>query len=140
MLGSQQVLAHYDPSLPLSMATDASAYGVGAVISQQCQDGSERPVAFASRTLTPSECNYSQLEKEALALIFGIKRFHTYLYGRRFTLLTDHKPLTTILGPHNAIPTLAAARLQRWAIILSAYQYNIVFRRTEEHANADGLS
>ena len=140
VLGSQQVLAHYDPSLPLSMAADASAYGVGAVISQQCQDGSERPVAFASRTLTPSECNYSQLEKEPLALIFGVKRFHTYLYGRRFTLLTDHKPLTTILGPHNAIPTLAAARLQRWAIILSAYQYNIVFRRTEEHANADGLS
>ena len=117
-----------------------SAYGIGAVISQQCQDGRECSVAFASRTLTPGECNYSQLEKKALALIFGIKRFHTYLYGCRFTLLTDHKPLTIILGPHKAIPTQAAARLQRWAIILSAYQYNIVFRRTEEHANADGLS
>ena len=140
VLGSQQVLAHYDLSLPLSMAADASAYGVGAVISQQCQDSSERPVAFASRTLTPSDCNYSQLEKEALALTFGIKRFDTYLYGRRFTLLTNHKPLTTILGPHNAIPTLAPARLRRWVIILSAYQYNIVFRRTEEHANADGMS
>ena len=76
-----------------------------------------------------------------LALIFGIKWFHTYLYGSKFTLLTDHKPLTTILGPHNAIPTLAAARLQRWAIILSAHQYNIVFRqKTEEHGNTDGLS
>ena len=127
VLGSQQVLVlvHYDPSLPLSMAPDASAYGVGAVISQQCQDGSERPVAFTSRTLTPSECNSTRLEKEALSLIFGIKRFHTYLYGRKFTLLTNHKPLTTILGPHNAIPTLAAARLQRWAIILSAYQLGL---------------
>ena len=73
-------------------------------------------------------------------MIFGIKRFHTYLYGRKFTLITDHKPLTTILGLHHAIPTLAAARLQRWTIILSAYQYSIVFRRTEEHANADALS
>ena len=139
VLGSQQVLAHYDPSLPLSMAADASAYRVGAVISQQCKDGKEWPVAFASRTLTQSECNYSHLE-EALALIFGIKRFHTYLYGRKFTLITDHKPLTTILDPHHAIPTLAAARLQRWAIILSAYQYSIVFRWTEEHRNADALS
>ena len=62
---------------------------------QQCRDGRERPVAFASRTLTTSECNYSQLEKEALALIFGIKRFHRYLHGRKFTFLTDHMPLTT---------------------------------------------
>ena len=140
MLSSDLVLAHYDPTLPLSLAADASAYGVGAVISQRYPDDSERPIAFASRTLTPTEQKYAQVEREALALVFGVKRFHQYLYGRKFTLITDHKPLTTILGPHQAIPTLAAARLQRWAITLSTYNYEIQFRPTEEHANADGLS
>ena len=140
MLSSDQVLAHYNPTLPLSLAADASAYGVGAVISQKYADGGERPIAYASRTLTTAEQKYAQVEKEALALVFGVKRFHQYLYGRHFTLITDHKPLTTILGPYHAIPTLAAARLQRWAITLSAYNYQIQFRSTKEHANADGLS
>ena len=80
------------------------------------------------------------MEKEALALVFGVKRFHQYLYGRKFTLITDHKPLTIIPGPHQAIPALAAARLQRWPIMLSVYNYVIQFCPTEEHANADGLS
>ena len=139
-LVSSQVLAHYDTSLPIKLAADASAYGIGAVISHVYPDGSERPVAFASRTLTSAERNYAQLEKEALALIYGIKHFHQYLYGRMFTLVTDHKPLTTILNPRKGIPSLAAARLQRWAIILSAYRYEIEFKCTQEHCNADGLS
>ena len=121
MLTTSKVLVHYDPSLPMKMAADASAYGVGAVISHVLPDGTERPIAFASRTLTSSERNYVQLEKEALALIFGVKRYHKYLYGRRFTMVTDHKPLTAILGPKEGIPSLAAARLQRWAILLTGY-------------------
>ena len=122
------------------MAADASAYGVGAVILHVYPDGNEKPIAFASRTLSKSKRNYAQLEKEALALIFGIKQFHQYLYGRQFTLVTDHQPLTTILNPQKAIPSLAAARLQRWAIILSAYQYDISFKSTQQHGNADCLS
>lgn len=69
-----------------------------------------------------------------------MKKFHQYLYGRKFNLITDHKPLTAILGPKKGIPSLAAARLQRWAVHLSAYQYEIIFKPTEAHANADGLS
>ena len=134
------VLVHYDPNLPIRLAGDASAYGIGAVISHVMTDGAEQPIAFASHTLLPSERNYSQVEKEALSLVFGITKFHTYLYGRKFVLVTDHKPLTTILGEKKGIPPMAAARLQRWAIKLSAYTYEIEFRRTQEHSNADCLS
>ena len=97
-------------------------------------------MAFACRTLSASERNYAQIEKEALALIIGIKKFHTYLYGCKFTLVTDHKPLTTLLGSKKSVPSLAAARLQRWALLLAAYSYDIEFKPTQQHGNADGLS
>ena len=104
------------------------------------KDGSEYPIAFASRTLTVAEKNYAQIDKEALALIFGVQKFHLYLYGRNFTLLADHKPLVSLLGPTKGIPLTAAARLQRWALLLAGYQYEIQFKPTQKHANADGLS
>lgn len=139
-LTHDSVLVYYDVTKPVKLACDASAYGLGAVISHVMENGEERPIAYASRTLAPSERNYAQIEKEALALIFGVKKFHKYLYGRRFILVTDHKPLTRILGPKQGVPTLAAARMQRWALILAAYQYDIEYRKSAEHGNADGFS
>ena len=137
---SDTVLTHYDVTKPLILACDASPYGVGAVLSHIMENGEERPVAYASQTLTSAEKNYAQLQKEALALIFGVKKYHQYLYGRAFTLVMDHKPLLSILGPRSGVPSLAAARLQRWAIILSAYRYDIKFKSTGEHYTADALS
>jgi len=77
-----------------------------------------------------AEQNYAQVEKEALAIIFGIKKFHQYIYGRKFKLVTNHKPLTTILIPKTGLPALAAAQIQRWTIMLSAYQYDRILTNT----------
>nr|XP_061833859.1 uncharacterized protein K02A2.6-like [Nerophis lumbriciformis] len=134
------VLTHFDPSLPIQLACDASPYGVGAVISHLMPNGVERPIAFASRTLNKAETNYAQIEREALSIVYGVRKFHQYLYGRQFTLLTDHRPLTTILGSHTGLPSLAASRMQRWALLLSAHSYDIKYRKADLHGNADALS
>ena len=80
------------------------------------------------------------IEKEALAIIFGVKKFHQYLFGRRFTLLTDHETPTYILGPKRGIPALVASLLQRWSIQLAAYIYVIEYRASKYHGYADALS
>ena len=139
-LSAESVLAHYNPQLPLRLAGDASCYGIGAVLSHQYPDGTERLIAYASQTLQPSEKNYTQIEREALSLVFGIQNFHQYIYGQKFTLITNHRPLTTIFGDKKGIPPITAARMQRWGVLLSAYHYNIEFKLTTSHANADGLS
>lgn len=133
-------LAHFQDDLPLLLATDASPFGIGAVISHLYPDGSERPIAFASKTLDQHQARYSQIEKEGLAIIFGVKRFHQYLYGRKFILITDHKPLVSIFNPNKHLPTMTAHRLQRWAITLMAYTFEIKYRKTSDHGNADALS
>ncbi|XP_037928846.1 uncharacterized protein K02A2.6-like [Teleopsis dalmanni] len=133
-------LAHYQEDLPLVLATDASSYGIGVVLSHTYVDGTERLIAFASKTLDIHQRRYSQIEKEGLAIVFGVKRFHQYLYGRRFTLVTDHKPLVSIFNPIHQLPSMTSHRLQRWAIILMAYQYDVRYRKTTEHGNADALS
>ena len=101
-LATAPVLAHYNPALPLELAGDASQYGIGAVISHVYPNRDEHPVAYASKTLSSAEPNYPQIEKEALSLIYRLRKFHQYhqyLYARPFTIVTDHKPLLAILGP-----------------------------------------
>ena len=90
--------------------------------------GEEKPIAYGSRILSKTEQNYAQVEKETLAIIFGIQKF---ISTWKFLLVTDHKPLTTILSPKEGLPALAAARLQRWAIMLSVYQYDRISANTQ---------
>ena len=87
--------------------------------------------------LNPAQHNYAQIEKEALSLVYGVKHFHQYVYSRKFELITDQKLLLAILGLKNRVPSLAAARLQRWAVLLSAYSYDIHFKATEDNTNAN---
>ncbi|XP_061570028.1 uncharacterized protein K02A2.6-like [Cololabis saira] len=140
LLNSADVLVHYSAERELVLSCDASPYGVGAVLSHRMDDGSERPLSFMSRTLSPAEKRYSQLDKEGLAVMFGIKKFHKYLYGRVFTIYTDHKPLISLFNVRKPIPQMGSPRVQRWAVTLSAYEYNIVYKPGKHHANADALS
>ena len=141
IITSPTFLVHYQVELPVKLTCDASSVGIGAVLAHVMPDGTERPIAFASRSLNKAEVNYAQIEKEGLALVYGVKKFHMYLYGRKkFTLVTDHKPLLAILGSKASLPALVAARLQRWAIILAAYNYEIEYRPTSKMGNADALS
>ena len=139
-LTTSQVLAHFNPNLPIGISCDASPVGLGVVLFHRMEKGEERPIAFASKVLSPTEKRYSQIEKEGLSIVFGIKRFNKYLCGRKFLLVTDHKPLLKIFGPKEKLPALVATRLHHWALFLNQYDYDVVYRKSADHGNADALS
>ena len=134
LLQSTALLVHYDTHKPLVLTCDASPYGVVAASHMLC-DGSEKPIGYVSQTLSPAEKGYSQ----ALSTVFGIIKFNSYLYGRPFTIFSDHRPLMYLLGEHKAILVMASARIHSWATTLSAYQYTIRYKPGSEMCNADAL-
>ena len=108
------MLVHFKPENEIVLVCDASPTGVGAILTQPDDHDHERPVAYASRALNTAERNYSQIDREGLALIFAlaVKKFHKYLASRHFTLVTDHKPLLGLFGEGKNIPEHASAGVQ----------------------------
>ena len=140
LLSSKSVLVHFDPGLPTILSVDASPYGLGAVLAHQMPDGSARPIAFASRTLSVAERRYAQVDREALAVVFGTKKFHMYLFGRHFTIVTDHKPVLGLLNATRATPAVCIPRVLRWSVALGGYDYELIYRPGYSIPHADALS
>ena len=139
LLVSPPVLAHFDPTRPVILACDAGPVGIGCVLSQLTPEG-ERPVAFYSRTLSDTETRYSQTDKEALAVVTGVKKFHYYVAGRSFTIQSDHKPLLGLIGEQKPLPVMASPRMVRWALMLGAYDYRLEYRPGSKQVHCDALS
>ncbi|XP_063813504.1 uncharacterized protein LOC135052435, partial [Pseudophryne corroboree] len=129
------VLMAPDYSKNFVVQTDASQYGLGAVLSQEGPDGQEHPVAYLSRKLLPREVGYATIEKECLAIVWAVKKLQPYLYGRHFTVVTDHNPLRWL--QHT---TGENGRLLRWSLALQVYDFHIIHKQGKAHSNADGLS
>jgi hypothetical protein len=131
---TQPILQYPDFSREFVLTTDASNDGLGAILSQG-DVGKDLPIAYASRSLNNAERNYSTSEKELLAIVWSMKYFRPYLYGRKFKVVTDHKPLTWIMNVKDP-----GSRLLRWRIQLDEYDYEIVYKKGSLNTNADALS
>ena len=133
-LCSDNVLKFPDMNQEFILSTDASNDALGAILAQK--DGTqERPIAYASRTLNSAERNYSTTEKELLAIVWGVKHFRPYLYGKKFIILTDHQPLKWLFNLKDP-----NSRLMRWRIALEEYEYEILYKKGSLNCNADALS
>ncbi|XP_062541441.1 uncharacterized protein K02A2.6-like [Armigeres subalbatus] len=132
--------AHSNPEQEIIVAGDASKTGIGTVLLHRFQNGNIKAVSHASRSLTPAEQNYSQIEKESLALVYACTKFHRMLWGRHFTLQTDHQPLLRVFGSKKGIPVHSANRLQRWALTLLGHDFHIEYVSTQDFGYADVLS
>ena len=133
-LSTAPVLKFPDFREPFELQTDASNFALGAVLAQNIA-GKEFVVAYASRQLSPTECKYATIEKEALAIKWAVQHFRPYLYGRHFIVKTDHNPLRWLMNM-----TESSSKLARWALMLQEYDFEIIHRRGSENANADCLS
>ncbi|XP_055922719.1 uncharacterized protein K02A2.6-like, partial [Eupeodes corollae] len=136
---SDQVLTHFNPKIPIVLSTDASNSAVAGVLSHIFANGVRKPIAFISRALSQTEKGYSTIQKEALAIVYSVSKLKQYLLGVHFTLESDHKPLLAIFGENKGLPVMAAARMQRWAFILSGFDYSIKYIKGELN-QADHLS
>jgi hypothetical protein len=134
-LTSAPILTYPNFERDFTLHTDASTIGLGAVLAQKDDDGNERVIAYASRTLNSAEKNYSATELECLAAIWAIKHFRPYLHGRSFDLVTDHAALKWLLNQ-----STPQGRTARWVLQLQEFSPRVVYRKGTTHTNADALS
>ena len=134
-LTSEPVVQPYSPNKEATLSTDASKKTIGAVLTQE-----GHPVIYVSRNLTTAETKYSNIEREALAVVFAVTRLRQFLLGGSFTIEAEHKPLQYIFNPSEQIPKVASARLPRWAITLMAYNFNIKHVPGIDNGHADAMS
>ena len=137
LCSSNKVLAKYDHKKEHLLSSDASKYGLGAALFQK-ENGQWRPVAYASRTLTATEQNYAQIEKEGLGVVYACKKFHSYVAGKTFTIQTDHAPLISIFSKKQL--DQLSPRLQRFRMHLMEFSYNIVHVPGKSLVVSDTLS
>lgn len=122
-LTNSRVMAYYQPYADTKIIVDASPIGLGAILTQKQRNNTFKPIAYASKALNETEQRYSQTERESLAVLWGIQKFHYHLYDRDFTVITDHKPLEKILSSRgNPTP-----RIQRWVLKLQPYKFKVVY-------------
>ncbi len=138
MLIHSPALSLFDTELLTVVSTDASDYGLGAVLAQVHEDKTERIVAFASRTLSSGERKFSTIENEALACVWAVKNWQTYLWGRKFLLCMDHQALTVLLSSKGNDRT--GMRIVRWAARLLCFNYDVIYRPGALNNTADCLS
>ena len=131
------VLVKFDLNASVRLSTDASSFGLGAVLLQRDQD-SWKPVGYASRAMLPAEKNYAQIEKEALAICWAAEKFYFYLSGREFEVETDHKPLVSVLGTKEV--SKLPIRLQRFRLRMMAFSYTVTYTAGSKLVLADTLS
>lgn len=134
ILCSSPILQYPDFSKPFVLTTDASNYAIGGILSQGPM-GKDLPIAYGSRVLNAAEQNYSVIEKEFLAILHFVKHYRPYLYGRKFTIVTDHQPLVSIHRSKDQ-----GLRIVQWRTKLDGYEYNIIHKPGRVNANADALS
>ncbi|CAK9832809.1 Retrovirus-related Pol polyprotein from transposon 297 [Anthophora retusa] len=134
MLCTEPILQYPDFTKPFIVTTDASGHAVGAVLSQG-KIGRDLPIAYASRLLNATESNYAVIEKECLAIMYVVQHFRPYLYGREFTLVTDHRPLVWM---HNVKDP--SSRLVRWRLKLAEFEYRVIYKEGKANMNTDALS
>lgn len=139
MIIHSPLLVHYDPSKPIVLICDASPYGVGAVLNIVINN-EERPCYMISSSLSPAEKNYSQLHREALAIVFAVKKLHKYILGYKVTIYTDCNALESILSKEKNLDTVINSRLIRWILFLQNYDLEIKFRPSKYTKCADVLS
>lgn len=132
---SAPILIYPDFAKEFHLFVDASSTGIGMALAQITDDGLERVIAYNGRNFNNAEVNYSTTEREALALVDGIKKFQPYLHGRKFTVHTDHNALQWLMSVTNPV-----GRLARWSLLLQQFNFDIAYRSGKTNGNADGLS